>query len=98
MSDEPEYVRYNRQVGQSVYLFWLVEAGDIPLLMTALSINMVTVESVWLTLWMIVGFVIYLVSFRAGRPRGYDRHFFGHMLAKTFMRPGKSNAAWPIRD
>lgn len=95
---EPSNIRYNRQIGQSIYLFWLVEPSDLSALMGALTINMMLFESFSMLFWTLVLYIGYVVAFRAGRPRGYDRHFFGHLFAPPFMRMGRANAHWPFRS
>ena len=96
--DEPAYISYNRQVGQSVYLFWLVEASDLGTLMGFICLNMMIIESYWLFMWTFIFYVIFLCAFRAGRPRGYDRHFFAEFSAKSYLRPGRTDCHFYIRE
>lgn len=95
--DEPLYISYNRQVGQSVYLFWLVEASDLGTLMGLVCLNMMIVESYWLFFWTFIIYIFFLVCFRAGRPRGYDRHYFSHLQSEAFLRPGRTDCHSHIR-
>ena len=96
--EEQRTISFNRQVGQSVYLFWLVEPSDLGTVMGAVCVNMMLFESYWLFLWTVVGYFAYVLAFRAGRPRGYDRHFFGSLTAPRYLRPGRSDSKAYIRE
>jgi len=54
--NEPLVISFNRQVGQSIYLFWLVEPADMGLVMGAICLNMMMFENYWLFLWTILGY------------------------------------------
>jgi hypothetical protein len=96
--DEPQRITFNRQVGQSVYIFWLVEPADMGAVMGAVSINFMIFESYWLFLWTILGYFAYVIALRAGRPSGYDRHFFGSLSAPSYLRPGRSDSKAYVRE
>ena len=95
---EPRTIAYNRQIGNSVYVFWLVEPGDLGALMGLVSLNFVLFDSYYLFLWMVLLFFLYIIAFRPGRPRGYDRHFFASIAAVKYLRPGRSDSKSFIRD
>lgn len=96
--EESRTIAYNRQIGQSVYIFWLVEPGDLGGLMGMISLNFALFDSYVLFMWMVLFFFVYILSFRPGRPRGYDRHFFASMMEPRYLRPGRSDAKAFIRE
>jgi hypothetical protein len=95
--NEPLVISFNRQVGQSIYLFWLVEPADMGVVMGAICLNMMMFENYGLFLWTILGYFTYVMCLRAGRPRGYDHHFFAELTASTYLRPGRADAHDYIR-
>ena len=98
MSDEPFTLSYNRQANASVYIIWLIEAGDFGPIMFFVALNMTILESYWLLLWTVFGFVMYVIALRAGRPKGYDRHMIETWAApRGYLRPGHSEAQHHIR-
>ncbi len=94
---EPRAILYNRQLSQSLYIFWLVEPGDLGGVMGAICVNMMLFESYWLFLWTLLGYFSFVVALRAGRPRGYDRHFFAALLGPRHLRPGRSDSKAYLR-
>ena len=95
---EPKTIGYNRQIGQSVYIFWLIEPGDLGALAFPFCINGVLFESNVLYLWILFFFFVHIIAFRPGRPRGYDRHFFATLAAVRYLRPGRSERKAFIRE
>ena len=95
---EPNFIAYNRRIGQSVYVFWLVEPGDLGALMGLVSLNFALFESYYLFLWMVLLFFLYIIAFRPGRPRGYDRHYFASMMTSRYLRPGRADRKAYIRE
>lgn len=96
--NEPRTISFNRQVGQSVYLFWLVEPSDLGAIMGFTGLNMFVLESYGLFFWTVILYAVYILAFRAGRPRGYDRHFFSSLAAAKVLRPGRSDSKAYIRE
>jgi hypothetical protein len=47
---------------------------------------------------MVLLFFLYIIAFRPGRPRGYDRHYFASMMTSRYLRPGRADRKAYIRE
>lgn len=95
--DEPRTLGFNRQLGAAIYLFWIVEPADLGAVMGAVCVNMMLFESYWLLLWTVFFYLLFVTCLRAGRPRGFDRHFLRGLASPRFLRPARTGIAWHVR-
>lgn len=88
---------YNRQTNTKVYYFGVVTIPEIFIMIIVGIICINLFKSATLMLLSMFLYVLYLGFFRAGKPAGYDVHYFGSFWTPKIMRPGKLSPAYPIK-
>src|SRR5476649_1494760 len=86
-------VRYHRQLGRSIYIWGVFTPGDFGVLIAALALDMLVLDSNGGLVAVLAGYPAYLAAFRLGRPPGHDVHYFRSWQAPRLLRPGRAGHA-----
>lgn len=89
-------VRFHRQLARSIYLFGIFTPNDFAVLIAAVALNVVVLNSNAAMLATLAGFPTYLAAFRLGRPAGNDAHLFGSWFIPRLFRPGREERKAPL--
>jgi len=82
-------VRFHRQLARSIYIWGIFTPNDFGVLIAALAINILILNSSWAMLATLAGYPAYLAAFRLGRPPGHDVHLFRSWFLPRLLRPGR---------
>ncbi|MGH7997451.1 MAG: hypothetical protein ACREFX_13980 [Opitutaceae bacterium] len=89
-------LRYHRQLSRSIYIWGVFTPNDFSALIAALAFNILILDSNAGMLAILVGYPLYLASFRLGRPPGYDVHLFRSRLLPRLLRPAREERPAPL--
>jgi hypothetical protein len=90
-------IPYNRQTNNKIYYFGVITIPEIFIMLIVGMICLNLFKSPLLMVLAMFIYVLYLGLFRAGKPNGYDEHFFGCFWTPKIMRPGKLSPIPPVR-
>ena len=88
---------YNRQTNTKVYYFGVITIPEIFIMIIVGMICICLFKSAVLMLLSMFVYMLYLGLFRAGKPAGYDVHFFSTFWTPKIMRPGKLSPLSPFK-
>ncbi len=83
-------VRFHRQLARSIYIWGIFTPDDFGVLIGALALNILILNSNAAMLAILAGYPAYLAAFRLGRPPGHDAHYFRSWSLPRLLRPGRS--------
>jgi hypothetical protein len=82
-------VRFHRQLARSIYIWGVFTPQDFGILILALALNILVLDSNAAMAAILVGYPAYLAAFRLGRPPGNDVHLLQSRLLPRHLRPGR---------
>jgi hypothetical protein len=82
-------LHYNRQTNNKIYYFGMVTIPEIFIMIIVGMLCIGFFHSAFLMLLSMCLYMAYLGAFRAGKPNGYDAHFFASLFTPKIFRPGK---------
>jgi hypothetical protein len=88
-------IRYHRQLGRSIYIWGIFTPRDFGVLIVALGLTMILLDSDLGILALLGGYPAYLAAFRLGRPPGHDVHLFRSLTLPRSLRPGRAEPRRP---